>query len=496
MKMTSDKRAIDKIYKRRNRYEIPDWQRQPVWGRARQQELIDSILRGWKLPKFYFLKTSSDEEQQYEVVDGQQRLTSIFEFFDNKLPLSDETAAEFGGRYYKDLPSKVSDEFDDYDIQFDQLEDAADEDVKLFFQRLQNGLPLTSSEKLNSIDSKLRDFIKELTKHRFLASIPVSDRRYGYFDILCKVAAVELEGIDAGLRYDELKAVLEAGKNFSPRSGSAKRIKDSLDILDNLNAEQKVRFRNRTFVQSALTLTCRLADSVKEKPSAVAALGTFFRQFLTELNRQIELGNRATDKDYMEFQRTVNANIKKGARIRQAILTRKLLAAFPQMSDSLDAVAIGEVASASAMRSLAATISETIASLNAQHASKKGTDLFKPTNRTVQAQHSLGVPVKDFQGYKALIDNLYFLFHEGPADRLEGQNLPAFSDVNDLRTDLRHDLDHGKGSKVRVKRRKAGATFQKYSGVPTPESLDPEKFAIVQANLLGSLINDLNSIAI
>jgi uncharacterized protein with ParB-like and HNH nuclease domain len=95
--MTSDKRAIDKIYKRRDRYEIPDWQRQKVWGRPRQQALIDSILRGWKLPKFYFPKTSSDQEQ-YEVVDGQQRLTSIFEFFDNSLPLSDDTAAEFGGR--------------------------------------------------------------------------------------------------------------------------------------------------------------------------------------------------------------------------------------------------------------------------------------------------------------------------------------------------------------------------------------------------------------
>ena len=77
-----------------------------------------------------------DEEQQYEVVDGQQRLNSIFEFFDNKLALSDDTAAEFGGRLCRDLPSKVSDEFDDYDIQFDQLEDAADEEVKLFFQRL------------------------------------------------------------------------------------------------------------------------------------------------------------------------------------------------------------------------------------------------------------------------------------------------------------------------------------------------------------------------
>jgi uncharacterized protein with ParB-like and HNH nuclease domain len=88
---------------------------------------------------------TSIEEEQYEVVDGQQRLTSIFEFFDNNLPLSNETAAEFGGRLYKDLPARISDAFDDYDIRYDQLEDAADEDVKQFFQRLQNGLPLTRS---------------------------------------------------------------------------------------------------------------------------------------------------------------------------------------------------------------------------------------------------------------------------------------------------------------------------------------------------------------
>jgi hypothetical protein len=166
------------------------------------------------------------------------------------------------------------------------------------------------------------------------------------------------------------------------------------------------------------------------------------------------------------------------------------------MSESLDAIAVAEVASASGMRSLAAAIAEIVASVNAQHSSKNGRDLFKATNRTVQAQHALGVPVKDLPGYKILVDNLYFLFHEGPADRPGGQNLPAFADVNDLRTNLRHDLDHGKATKARAKRRKVGATFQKYSGVPTPESLDPEKFAIVQANLLAALINDLNSITI
>src|SRR5690348_17163179 len=100
MKMTAEKRAIDKIFRRRDRYDIPDWQREKVWDKQKKQRLIDSMLRGWKLPKFYFAKASGDA---YLVEDGQQRLAAIFEFFSNDLPLDAETAKKFGGAMYKDL---------------------------------------------------------------------------------------------------------------------------------------------------------------------------------------------------------------------------------------------------------------------------------------------------------------------------------------------------------------------------------------------------------
>ena len=93
MKIQLKSRALDKLYKRRDRYDIPDWQRTKVWNVKKQQLLIDSILRGWRLPKFYFV---ADEAEQYEVVDGQQRLNAIFSFFGNELALSAESAAEFG----------------------------------------------------------------------------------------------------------------------------------------------------------------------------------------------------------------------------------------------------------------------------------------------------------------------------------------------------------------------------------------------------------------
>jgi len=115
MKMTAERRALDKIFRRRDRYDIPDWQREEVWDMAKKQCLIDSILRGWKLPKFYFVKTSDDE---YEVVDGQQRLSAIVEFCSNELPLSAESAKRFGGLRYSDLSQKVADLFDDFEIEY------------------------------------------------------------------------------------------------------------------------------------------------------------------------------------------------------------------------------------------------------------------------------------------------------------------------------------------------------------------------------------------
>src|SRR5207237_10790666 len=134
----------------------------------------------------YFLKVSDDTET-FEVLDGQQHLVTIWEFFENELSLSDETAHEFGGSHYNKLPDNVVDAFDDYEIEYDEIEDATEEDIKEFFQRLQQGLPLTSAEKLNSVHGKLRDFVHKLAKHPFFKKSSASDRRYGHFDILAKV---------------------------------------------------------------------------------------------------------------------------------------------------------------------------------------------------------------------------------------------------------------------------------------------------------------------
>jgi hypothetical protein len=493
MKMTPHRRALDKIYKRRDRYEIPEWQRGEVWDTAKKQQLIDSILREWRLPKFYFVKNSEDE---YEVVDGQQRLTAIYEFFANELGLTSDSAAQFGGQYYKDLKPKYSDAFDDYEIDYDEIEDATEAELKQFFQRLQEGLPLTSSEKLNSVHSKLRDFCKSLAKHDFLKkSIVVADTRFAHFDILSKAAVIEIEGIETGLRFDDIKPVFEAQSNFSSTSAAGKRLRAALDFLATAFPKASPLLKNRTVVQSIISLTCRLVATGNSAGLEKKFAG-FVQHFMSELSHQVELGQAASDYDFIRFQKSINANMKAGARTRQEILLRKAFMHDPDVAAAFDPSALVESGLTGRVKELGDAIAAEISRLNAAYAAGHGKDLFKATNKTVPAVINLAKPIKDLATYKALISDLYFVFRESIGQRL-GETLPSsFNDVNVLRTDLQHDTDHGDKAKVKAKKTQVGSVFKRYSGDASPDVLDPARFVLVQANILSALELDLKNLSL
>jgi hypothetical protein len=491
VKMTSDRRAIDKIFRRRDRYDIPDWQRQEVWGRDKKQRLIDSILRGWKLPKFYFIEASGDN---YLVEDGQQRLNAIWEFFSNELPLSADSAKQFGGRFYRDLPRKIADSFDDFEIAYDVIAGATDEELKEFFQRLQEGMPLTSSEKLNAVPSKLTDYCRSAAKHSFFRqTVAIPNTRYAHFDIMAKVATIEVESLDAGLRLDDIREVFLSQSAFAATSATGKRIRAALDFLNKAFKDKGSSLRTRTIVQSLVTLACKLVATGRSAGHETK-LRKFFETFMAELAEQVEMGQSATDSDYVIFQRSVSANVRGGARARQEILLRKLFRIAPDLAEIFDPSVIAESGVSGRVVALGSSITELVSQLNGKYAAKTGEDLFKATNKTAQAFLRIHKPTKDLADYERFIDDLYFLFRESVGTRLGSAWPPSFGHINDLRTDLRHDVDHGDAPKVRAKRRKAGTTFAHYAGEGTPDTIEPVKFPLVQSNLLGAVEGDLRGL--
>ena len=214
---------------------------------------------------------------------------------------------------------------------------------------------------------------------------------------------------------------------------------------------------------------------------------------MAELVKQVELGHEATDEDYLAFQKTVNANVRSAVNTRHQILLRKLFQFDPSFAEKLDPATIAASGTKVAIGELADQIGELIKEINELHSSKEGKDLFKMSNKTVPALKIIGIQINSAVEYSKLIENLYFLIWEGPGSNLD-EKPSSFRDVNDLRTALQHDVDHGKAAKVKSKQKKLGATFAKFSGISSPTAAAPERFPIVQLKLLSDIRGDLKKI--
>lgn len=490
MEMEFRNRAIDKIFKRRHRYEIPDYQREEVWPIENKRKLIDSILKGWRLPKFHFLKTSSTD---YEVVDGQQRLATIFEFLEGDLELDDDAAARFGGSTYDELDEEHSDNFDDYEIDFDEISDATEDEIQEFFQRLQLGMRLNSAERLNAVPGKLTNFCRSKAKHKFFKNkVRVKNKRYAHFDILAKATAIEIEGMGAGLRVNDLTETFESNAGFSPNSQNAKRIGQALDFLNASLDDDALITRTRSLTQSIITLACRLVASGIDT-SHGAQFNRFTHHFMEELVKQVELGHEATDEDYLAFQKTVNANVKSAVNTRHQILLRKLFQFDPSFAEKLDAATIAASGTSVAIQNLGREIGALIKDINELYSAHHGGDLFKMSNKTVPALNRISKPIDGFPSYSEFVKSLYFLLWEGPGAKLEDKPV-SFKDVNDLRTSLEHDVDHGKEGKVKAKKKKLASTFEKFAGIKSPSAAAPERFPVVQLKVLSDVKTDLKGL--
>ena len=76
----------------------PAFQRYFVWSRRQQSALIETILLGYPIPEIYMQEgLGPDNTEQYIVVDGQQRITTVLSFLDGQFKLDNEVMSPWGG---------------------------------------------------------------------------------------------------------------------------------------------------------------------------------------------------------------------------------------------------------------------------------------------------------------------------------------------------------------------------------------------------------------
>lgn len=147
----------------------PGYQRNRVWkDNKRKSLLIESLMLRIPIPAFYFYE---NEDGKYQVIDGQQRLTTIKEFVNGEFRLSglEYLGNEYNKRTFKNLDSKYKQRIYRTQIAVNILDARSPKKVIYdIFRRVNTGgVNLNPQEMRNAIcKPEVREFLKASTKNR------------------------------------------------------------------------------------------------------------------------------------------------------------------------------------------------------------------------------------------------------------------------------------------------------------------------------------------
>ena len=127
----------------------PEYQRNYIYadgGGKKEQDVIHSLLKGYPLGLIYFNKVSEDK---FEVLDGQQRITSIGRFVTNKFAIMDNG----NPKNFDSLPADQQSKIRDSKLLIYECE-GTESEIKEWFRTINiAGVPLNQQELLNAVYS-------------------------------------------------------------------------------------------------------------------------------------------------------------------------------------------------------------------------------------------------------------------------------------------------------------------------------------------------------
>jgi hypothetical protein len=126
----------------------PEYQRAYIYADGKKDvAVIDSILKGYPLGLIYFVKVSDDK---FEVLDGQQRITSFGRYVTNKFAVKDENGME---QYFSGIATDKQKKILETKLTIYECE-GEETEIKQWFRTINiAGIPLNNQELLNAIFS-------------------------------------------------------------------------------------------------------------------------------------------------------------------------------------------------------------------------------------------------------------------------------------------------------------------------------------------------------
>lgn len=276
----------------RKDYEVdPTYQRAPgIWEKWMEQYLIDTILRGYSIPVIFLHKKGGKKF----IVDGQQRLKTIWKFYDNNLELSEKYSSDIikennGAKKYSKLLPEYQDRFDKYTLPTSFLEDYKDEEIRSTFKRLQTGKALTPGEKLNAFPGQIVPIMRELGNHVFFKEIVgFGVQRYKNYKLAATFLFLEKEG-SKSINVTYIYEFFENNPNLDKSSSVYKNVKKVLNYLKRTFKNRTGELSNQAWAVSIYLLTSYLLEKYVMKDQC-ENLKNFIIDFYQKIAKVVSTG--------------------------------------------------------------------------------------------------------------------------------------------------------------------------------------------------------------
>ncbi|MGL5063323.1 MAG: DUF262 domain-containing protein, partial [Microcoleus sp.] len=128
----------------------PPYQRRSVWNQEYKDFFIDTVLNGYPAPAIFLYQEITEQGiSKYSVVDGKQRLSTLFEFAENKFPVGEKaTLTRLSGKSFKELENEVKQNFWKYQFAVEYVPSNDEGIINDIFNRINRNVSKLTPQEL------------------------------------------------------------------------------------------------------------------------------------------------------------------------------------------------------------------------------------------------------------------------------------------------------------------------------------------------------------
>lgn len=274
-----------------------------IWSPEKKRLLIDTIINGFDIPKFYFNyfieenNLLNPKKAIYAVIDGKQRLQVILDFLNDRFALDSEFVFyenpnhNLKGLKFSQIAlnhSNIASIIENYILDIIYVITEEEDKLEELFLRLNGGSALTNAEKRNAIGGFLNRNVREIVEsHSFFSNkVRFKNPRFQHQDLLTRLLFIEENNALISLTNSSLDKFVRANSAENDEINLVlQRTKSALDILQNMFQDNDILLKGKGVIPVYYFFVTR------HTPDIVS-----FRDFLEQFEN-IRLENRNGEEE-------------------------------------------------------------------------------------------------------------------------------------------------------------------------------------------------------